>query len=731
MRRRFLGVVLLLGLVLGLAPVQAKISFIDPQKAPDVTLETSEAQKLAALQQVAFPNLESPVSPDDQSILASVSSRDEFGVAFVNVNDGAATPVDQAALDLGPLTEIAWRDNRTAVYIGDDRGDTVLVSLDRETGGVVTRTLDLPGFPVSLAPNASRVVLAVDTSMQAQSRKGRPQSPFTAPLQRSPFERAGPAKFDAGRPVVKLSTNAVTFVSLDLNSGQTTELVTVPEGSGIVNGAWSKDGAKLAFVRITIPRSSRSGTILSTAETKDGLGLLAPKDNPFFQNNFVDTFDFARQNYRLGGLKAADGDSYTYGRVGWSTDGKILMTQVQRPSKLIGRRYPIYQQPDRSALRFYDADLKLLDTLDRPEIDAPFTAMPYFVSPDEVMIDAPVGATYRLFYYNRVSGEFRQLESYEGTYYQLRSTNLSRQLLVVFSSFQQPYEILRIGWDGGIQALTAVNGDVAAVNQVRADPVTFTLRSGARRAGYIVQPADAPFPPRNTRMIVWQEGGPGLTMTNQWGSNVESPFNLLPNFGMALLVMPLPGREGFGPKFYSDLANGRNFGAIDIDEAAEIVDQMIARGYTTRSQVGITGCSYGGYFTSQSITRHPTTYAAANSQCTLLDLYNEWQLGYTGVLSYLEGRAPTADPAEYTRDSPAYNAVRVRTPLLLFDGTRDFLPYSIAENFHDQIAAGGWPVDLMVWQGEGHGLSQPNSQLGAAQAQINWFRKYLAAPSGE
>jgi dipeptidyl aminopeptidase/acylaminoacyl peptidase len=217
-------------------------------------------------------------------------------------------------------------------------------------------------------------------------------------------------------------------------------------------------------------------------------------------------------------------------------------------------------------------------------------------------------------------------------------------------------------------------------------------------------------------------------MTNRWGANVENPYNLLPNFGVAVLVLPLPGREGFGPHFYNDLANGRNFGQIDIDEGAQAVEQLIRMGYTSREQVGITGCSYGGYFTSQSITQYPTLYAAANTQCSLLDLVTEWQTGYTPVVSYLEGQPPTVDPAEYTKDSPFFQAAQVQTPLLMFHGTRDFLPIQTAANFHDQVEANGVPVVLLAFQDEGHGLASPISQFTAGQAQVAWFQEFLGVP---
>ncbi|NJO83734.1 MAG: prolyl oligopeptidase family serine peptidase [Blastochloris sp.] len=226
--------------------------------------------------------------------------------------------------------------------------------------------------------------------------------------------------------------------------------------------------------------------------------------------------------------------------------------------------------------------------------------------------------------------------------------------------------------------------------------LTFPLANGAVRQGYLIQPAGAAFPPQNAPLVLWQEGGPGLFMTSQWAANVEQPFNLLPNMGISLLVVPLPGRLGWGPQFSHALADGRNYGSIDIDEAAEIVQQMIARGYTSSDRVGITGCSYGGYFTAQSIARHPNLYAAANPQCTLLDMVVEWQTGFISLLSYLQGRTPMTDLAEYVQDSPGYTANAVRTPTLIFHGTQDFLPVNIAENFHETLDANGVPVKMWI-----------------------------------
>lgn len=734
MRRRWLVFILVFGLVLGASPAAAIIGVVDPTEEPELLLEAPEAEKVAALQSASFPNILSEVSPDDTTLVTLTLSPSVARFNFLNVVDGTSAGISNVALNYPPMTEVGWRDARTAIYISSNEdNDPVLVSMSRDGGTVMTSTLRLPGFPISLAPNGSRLLVAAlsDSEDMSASNKQAMRSPFDLVVRRSPYRQAGPAKFDYAQGDLKISALQVTLAALDLNTGAVVKLVDLPPGSGLASQPrWTVDGSKVTYVRTTIPNVGREGNLLSEAETQDGLGNLPPDKNPFFLGNVVDSFDIGANVLRPAVLKAVDGNGDMYGFSAWSNDGQTLMTKLLRPSKLVGRRYPVYQLGDRSYLRFYNAQMQPTVTLDRPEIEAPYAGFPYWISPDEVIIRTPLGLSYRLYYFNRVTGEFRQISVEDGTYYQVRYT---RSGLIIFnmSSFQRPYEIFRIQKDGiAFAGLTYNNAEIAALNQVRVDQVSFTLKSGAKRTGYLVQPAGAAFPPRDVKIVTWQEGGPGGTMTNQWGANVENPYNLLPNFGLVVLMLPLPGREGWGPQFFNDLANGRNFGQIDIDEQVEAVQQMIRRGYTSPGNVGITGCSYGGYFVDQSLTRHPGVYAAGNAQCSLLDLFHEWQFGYTGFVSYLMGRPPTADGAEYLQDSPLQRAVNVRSPLLLFHGTQDFLPIQITANFHDQIEANGTPVALLAFIGEGHGLRSPVSQFTAGQAQVLWFREFLVGGAG-
>jgi dipeptidyl aminopeptidase/acylaminoacyl peptidase len=411
------------------------------------------------------------------------------------------------------------------------------------------------------------------------------------------------------------------------------------------------------------------------------------------------------------------------------------MVKTSSPSQPSGRTHPSYAAQGafagRASYQFYDADLKLIEKLERPETEAPTVSSGMFISPKEVVFTAAYGLSMHLSYFNLRSGEFRRLPAEPGTFaersggFQIFPTHQSRRLVYNQSSFQHPSEIYLLELEGSEpKRLSQFNVEAEAANQIRVDEVSFQLDENTVRTGYLIQPAGAEFPPQHVPIVVHHQGGPGGAMTNRWGATSEDPFNLLPNFGISVLFMPFSGREGFGPDFYLALADDENFGQIDVDESAQAVQYMLKQGYTNESQIGINGCSYGGYLANQSITQYPELYAAAMSQCSIMDMTDYWEFN-PYLVTFYEGSLPEERPEEYRRDSPLYRVGAVRTPVLLMQGTEDFLPVKLVREFRDAVAATETPVELLVFKNEGHSLTLPSSRLFAAQQQIAWFRKYL------
>lgn len=766
MRLRWLSVMLvLLTLFLSALPAQAAIIPIRPGQAPKITPSQADFDKIVRLQGITNITALTEVSPDDQSLLIvhqKPGSQAQF--EFINVQDGTTRPVSSDILRLAPVSNMVWWDNDTVAYFSFDSSARtaadfkVMVEVDRISGKLTKTPVKLPGIPISFSPDVSKALMvgiSLDELPFDSAGDNQFHSPFDQVIQRG----FGPTRTDqavgeetsldgwlknlnqaerrklSGLGLEDLdllvSSVTVTLLAMNMETGKILPLGDLPPRSDLASIAWSADSSQLAISHITLSDSAPGGSLLSDIAVQDSLGNFTSDKNPFLQGNSVDTVDFKAEQVTKGFLKAALGNGDLFTTLAWNSDGTILAAHMEKPAVLAGRANPVYLYPERSYIRFYSPAGKLLSTLDKPEIEDPQESVPTFIGPDELLVNAIRGMSARFYYYNLTSGEFRALPIEDGTATVMRPTNHSRQLVFGFASFTQAPELMRINLDGqALYRLTFLNEDLSRYGRVKADPVSFTLANGQVRTGYLLQAPGAAFPPANQRMVVWQEGGPTSPMLNTWGAVVERPYNLLPHFGLSVLVVPLPGRLGFGPAFLNGLADNANFGQIDIDEQAEIVRQAISRNYTQPGSVGITGCSYGGYFASQSIVRYPDLYSAANSQCSLLDLFNEWQFGYTPLISYLEGRSPTAGgAAEYLKDSPLYHASSITTPLLLFDGLHDFLPVEASANFHDQVKANGAAVNLLVFTNAGHGLSTAADEIIAAQAQIAWFQQFLQNPA--
>lgn len=751
MRHRWWLMIVLCSLIAVALPVRAEVYEIDPQEEPEAVLDDAELEKLAALQNPVYPTIESPISPDDTTILVSFAHGDDFSFAFLNIQDGSRKPI--SGLDeYPPESEVRWRDPNTLAYLSsgfteEDGPVALVITIDRTTNQVASKTIELVDYPISLAPDGYRLLVEVTPPEELEEPEEEfeeieePESSEGSHFDRIVHTRLPglPSAHTRSRwnrhtqradgTIRAFADEPVTLAVLDLRNGAKHDVMTLPDGGELQTLAWSQDANRLALTHTSIAESDNNellSFVLSNQTTQDALGRLAPEENPFFQSSTAEVFDLSAGVQRLSTIRAPEQGQDVFGNLSWSSDGQTLLAQMWRPGRITGRRYPTYLFPESSYLRFYRVDGTLLSSFTHPQINGPYTTGASFISPDEVILWAPLAMSDTLHYYNRVSGEFRTLPLPPGTVNSFVSTRLSRQIVYGFSSYTQPPDLYRVNWDGSaISGLTFENYELASISQIRADRVTFALGGGKQRSGYLVQPAGAPFPPRNARIVVWQEGGPGGSMLNTWGGYVENPFSLLPNFGIAVLVVPLPGREGNGPAFLNALADRNQFGEIDIDEQAAIVRQMIARGWTAPGRVGITGCSYGGYFTTQSLVRHPGLYAAANTQCSWVETIHDWQFIGAPLNAYLTGTTPSENAAEYIRNSPLYNATKIRTPLLIFHGSEDFQPLGFMETLHDELDQAGVPVELLTFIGEGHGLYQPSSQLTAGQAQINWFRQYL------
>ncbi|HEU5086393.1 MAG TPA: prolyl oligopeptidase family serine peptidase, partial [Roseiflexaceae bacterium] len=657
-RRRWFAMMLLFTLLVCAAPAQAADPplLVDEETKPGPILSEDEVARIRQLQTTtATPMTLSAISPDDAALLIATAN----GIGFMSVEDGTVTPVDRVVRNLNPSTLLlglygtpvaGWRNERVLQYwttlrTSDRRPQVALVSLDRVSGQIQASAVDVPAtlHPVSLAPNASRLLL-VEEPPDQESGDANPEElgyvelPSGLPIpasgglsaaqraERNAVLQANPwlvpfvPEWLRERGTMAVTNDVLRLWVKDLNSGDLRPIGEVSSESVVLALSWSQDGSRLGLVSTQFDTGDREtatpfdGALIASLMYRDAVGSLPPDENPLYTNNQAQIYNLADGSQQT--LRAAGGDGSYYRGISWSTDGHNALAHMFLPGHPVGHRYPSYniQFAASSRFRFLAEDGHETGRFSAPQVSAVFANDAQFVTPDEVIFTAAQGTNVHPFYYNRVTGEFRRIADRDGSYLGVQATRLSRQIVFTYTSFTAPDDLYRQNWDGSALArLSWAGEELRQFSQTSEHNVTFRLRSGVTRQGVLITPGDWEWPPRNRPIIVWQEGGPGPAMNSHWLAAVEAPFGLLPNFGFGLLVVPVAGRDGTGPGAYSMLANGRQFGQVDIDEMAEIARQMTARRWTTPHNLGITGCSYGGYFTLQSIVRHPDLYGAANA----------------------------------------------------------------------------------------------------------------------
>lgn len=93
----------------------------------------------------------------------------------------------------------------------------------------------------------------------------------------------------------------------------------------------------------------------------------------------------------------------------------------------------------------------------------------------------------------------------------------------------------------------------------------------------------------------------------------------------------------------------------------------------------------------------------------------------------LIGGTPTEVPDIYHDRSPLYMADRIRSPVLVLQGSIDkVVPPNQSERIVDEIKSRGGRVQYILFEGEGHGFRQAKNQKRALEAELAWYRDVLA-----
>jgi dipeptidyl aminopeptidase/acylaminoacyl peptidase len=143
--------------------------------------------------------------------------------------------------------------------------------------------------------------------------------------------------------------------------------------------------------------------------------------------------------------------------------------------------------------------------------------------------------------------------------------------------------------------------------------------------------------------------------------------------GYAVLAPEYRGSSGYGKEFWQLI----DYGGLEVEDVFAGKQWMLENHDVLDPQrVGIMGWSHGGMITLMNLFAHPKDYRVGYAGVPVCDLVARMgykDQGYRDLFSapYHIGKTAEEDVNEYRRRSPAWNAEKLQTPLLVHTTTND------------------------------------------------------------
>jgi dipeptidyl aminopeptidase/acylaminoacyl peptidase len=274
--------------------------------------------------------------------------------------------------------------------------------------------------------------------------------------------------------------------------------------------------------------------------------------------------------------------------------------------------------------------------------------------------------------------------------------------------------------DRRLRRLTNHNAFLANVQLGAQETVTWTSRDGWRIEGVLVRPVGVAAGTR-APLAVLPHGGPEGISYDGWVTNALYPAQVLAGAGYTVLMPNYRGSGGRGVAFSK--ADHRDLGGREFDDVLDGIAHLHETGMADSARVGISGTSYGGYFSAWAGTKHSAKFRLAMPFAGI----SNW-MSFTGTTDIPEEMSvvhwdlnPYEHPLLMWERSPLAHIAGANTPMIIGQGLVDerVHPEQMME-LHQALRLKGVPVDLVTYPREPHGLLE-------RQHQLDYMRRILAA----
>ncbi len=279
--------------------------------------------------------------------------------------------------------------------------------------------------------------------------------------------------------------------------------------------------------------------------------------------------------------------------------------------------------------------------------------------------------------------------------------------------------------DGVLRRITRHNPWLSDVRLARQETIEWTGAKGERIAGVYIHPLSAQ-PGVAAPLAVLPHGGPEGISYDNWTTNPLYPAQVLAGQGYGVLMPNYRGSGGRGVAFSK--GDHRDLGGEEFMDVLAGIDDLAARGWIDAGRVGMSGTSYGGYFSALAGTRFSDRFRLA--------------IPFAGISNWISFTGTTDIPVEMSAvhwdlfwfdnvglsmdRSPIANLATARTPMLIGHGLVDERVHPEQSiQLYTSLKLKGVPTELVLYPREPHGLRERAHQLDFMNRVVEWFDRYV------
>lgn len=331
---------------------------------------------------------------------------------------------------------------------------------------------------------------------------------------------------------------------------------------------------------------------------------------------------------------------------------------------------------------------------------------------------------------NRVGAEGGPIERLAGggpeIFSEVSIDSSRRRLAMAASTSDHPAELYtgRVG-EPRLARATMHNAWLSDVELAPQETIEWVGADGWRIEGVLIRPLGWVEGQRYP-LAVLPHGGPEGISYDGWTSRALYPTQVLAANGYAVLMPNYRGSGGRGVAFSK--GDHRDLGGEEFEDVLAGVDRLVEMGLVDPERVGISGTSYGGYFSAWGATRYSERFKAA--------------ITFAGISNWISFTGTTDIPYEMSLvhwDTWWFNDPGLawdRSPLAWINTTRTatLVAHGLADTrvhpeqsieLYTALRIKGVPSGLILYPREPHGLRERAHQLDFMGRVLEWFDAHV------